>query len=61
MIMTSASPSIKFFMSRVLSISAKYAIDRQPTTAPVVTASHVLQGFIPSNLPSMEPTRPPEP
>ena len=41
--------------------SAKYAIKVQPIIAPIDIAINVLIGFIPINLPTIEPTKPPDP
>ena len=54
-------PNMKFLIKIDKIISAKYAIKIQPTIEPADIAKKIFQGFIPINLPIIDPTRPPEP
>lgn len=60
-IMMIKSP-IKRFLTRTDNIaSAKYAMSKVPIIAPIDIAKKVFKGFIPINLPTIDPTIPPEP
>ena len=50
-----------FISAKIRNAEANKAIKRQPITAPIEIAKNVFQGFIPINLPTIDPTRPPEP
>ena len=61
MITTIRIPSKKFLIKTDNITSVKYAIVRQPATAPVDIARKIFHGFIPIKRPTIEPTRPPDP
>ena len=56
-----SNPNKKFDTKTESIASAKYAISEQPTIAPIDIAKKVFKGFIPINLPTIDPTRPPDP
>ena len=54
-------PNNKFLIIMDNIKSAKYAIKIHPNIDPEDIAKKIFQGFIPINLPIIEPTKPPEP
>ena len=61
-IIMSINNPIKMLLINTVSIkSAKYAINTHHIIAPIDMARKIFQGFIPTNRPTIEPTRPPDP
>ena len=60
-IMTINNPSNILLIKTANIISVKYAINIQPIVAPKDIAMNIFQGLSPTNLPTIDPTSPPDP